>query len=135
MNSKKIRNQKQIARPLRRNISYHIVPLSIHLRNSAKRSTQTFKDHFIASICSDYPKYPAQEWDRLLLQATMNLIFVRKSCTNPKLSAYAAIFGIHYFNWCPLALPGTKLIVHDGFGLLMEQMNDILSHQCNIIDV
>ena len=31
--------------------------------------------------------------------------------TNPKISAYAAIFGIHDFNRCQLSPPGTKLIV------------------------
>ena len=37
--------------------------------------------------------------------------------TNPKLSAYAAIFGIHDFNRCPLAPPGTKVIVHERTGI------------------
>ena len=43
----------------------------------------------------------------------MTLNVLRTSRTNPKLSAYAAIFGIHDFNRFPLAPPGTKLIVHE----------------------
>ena len=43
----------------------------------------------------------------------MTLNMLRNSRTNPKLSAYAAIFVIHDFNRCPLAPPSTKLFVHD----------------------
>ena len=43
----------------------------------------------------------------------MNPNILWTSRTNPKLSAYVAIFGIHDFNRRPLAPPGTKVIVHD----------------------
>ena len=51
---------------LKKNIPYQIIPPYIHLRNATERSIQTFKDHFIAGLCSTYPKYPDQEWYRLL---------------------------------------------------------------------
>ena len=47
-------------------IIQQIVPPYIHLRNATERSIQTFKCHFIAGLCSTYPKYPDQEWYRLL---------------------------------------------------------------------
>ena len=43
----------------------------------------------------------------------MNLNTLCTSSANPKLLAYAAIFSIHDFNRCPLAPPGTKVIVHE----------------------
>ena len=43
----------------------------------------------------------------------MTLTLLHTSYNNPKLSAYAAIFGIPDFNRCPLAPPGTKVIVHE----------------------
>ena len=43
----------------------------------------------------------------------MTLNLLRRSRTNQKLSDYAAIFGIHDFNRCPIAPPGTKVIVHE----------------------
>ena len=98
---------------LQQKISYQLVPPHIHFWNTTERSIQTFKDYFIAGICSTDPKYPAQEWDRLLSQATITLNILQTSMTNPKLSAYAAIFGINDFNWCPLAPPGNKVIVHE----------------------
>ena len=47
---------------------------------------------------------------------TMTLFLLRTSHTNPKLSEYEAIFGIHDFNRFPLAPTGTKVIVHDNTG-------------------
>ena len=93
---------------LKKNISYQSFTPHIHLRNAAERSIQTFKDHFIAGPCSTDPKYSAQEWDRLLPQNSMTLNMLWDSRTNPKLSAYAAIFDIHDFNWCSLAPPVPK---------------------------
>ena len=72
-----------------------------------------FKDHFISDLCSTNAKYPAQEWDHLLPQATMTLNLLLTSRTTPKLSAYAAIFGIHDFNRCHLSPPSTKVIFHE----------------------
>ena len=42
---------------------------------------------------------------------TLNLL--RSSRVNPKLSAYAQIFGIFDFNRTPLAPPGTKVLLHE----------------------
>ena len=94
-------------------ISYQLVPQHTSLRNAAERAIQNFKYQFIASLCSNDPKYLSQEWDRLLSKAPMNLNLLRTSGTNPKISAYATIFGIHDFNRCPLEPPGTKSIVHE----------------------
>ena len=97
---------------LQQKISYQLVPLYIHCWNFAERAIQTPKYHFIAGLCAIYPKYPSQEWDSLLPQATMNLNLLWTSRTNPKLSAYSVIFIIHYFNWCSLEPPGTRVIFH-----------------------
>ena len=95
------------------NIPYQIFLPYIHRRNAEGRSNQTFKEQFIVVLCSTDPKYPAQEWDRLLPQATMTLNLLRTSITNSTLWNYDAIFGIHDFNWCLLVPPGTKVIVHE----------------------
>ena len=72
---------------LQQKISYQLVPPSIHSWNAAERDIQIFTDHFIAGLCSNYPKYPGQEWYRLLPQATMNLNLLWTSKKNPKLSS------------------------------------------------
>ena len=80
---------------LNKKIPYQLVPLHIHRLNYAERSIQPFKDHFITVLCSTDPKYPAQEWYRLLPQATMTINLLCTYRTNPKLSAYVTIIGIN----------------------------------------
>lgn len=98
---------------LKYKVNYQLVPPHVHRRNAAERAIQTFKAHFIAGLCSTDPAFPANQWDRLLPQATLTLNLLRNSRVNPKLSAHAAIYGIHDFNKCPLAPPGTRVIIHE----------------------
>ena len=125
---------------LNQKIYYQLVPPHIHLPKCRRRSIQTFKDHFIDGFFSTEPKYPPKEWDHLLPQASMTLNLLRTSRTNPKLSAYAAIFGIHDFNRRPLAPPVPKWLCMRklttvGIGTPMERTNGIFSHQWNTIYV
>jgi hypothetical protein len=98
---------------LKRKIKYQLVPPHIHRQNLAERAIQTFKAHFIAGLCTTDPEFPAAEWDRLLPQAIITLNHLRNSRLNPRLSSHAALFGMYDFNTCPLAPPGTKVIVHE----------------------
>ena len=93
-------------------IAYQLVPPHIHRRNAAERAIQAFKHHFLATLSSCDPDYPAAEWDRLLPQAEITLNLLRNSRANPKLSSYAYLFGNFDFNATPLAPPGTKVLVH-----------------------
>ena len=58
------------------NIDYQLVPPHIHRRNAAERAIRTFKNHFIAGLCSLDPNFPMHLWDLLLPQAelTRNLL-------------------------------------------------------------
>ncbi len=78
-----------------------------HCVNAAERAIQTFKDHFIASLCPVDKAFPIQLWDQLLEQAQDSLNMLRTSQTNPKLSAYQVLEGVHDFNHTPWAPPGT----------------------------
>lgn len=94
------------------NQQYELVPPNIHQRNAAEKVIRTFKNHFLSGLASCDPTFPIQEWDRLLHQCEVTLNFLRKSCTNPKLSAWATINGVHNFIKHPMAPPGTKILVH-----------------------
>jgi hypothetical protein len=59
-------------------ITYQLSPPHIHRRNNAERAIQTFKNHFIAGICSVDPTFPLKLWDKLLPQATITLNLLRK---------------------------------------------------------
>ena len=94
-------------------IDYQLVPPHIHRRNPAERAIRTFKNHFIAGLCSTDSNFPMQCWCRLLNQAEMTLNMLRPSRLNNKLSEYAQINGAFDYNATPLAPPGTKILVHE----------------------
>ena len=48
------------------NINYQLVPPSNNRANDAERAIQTFKNHFIAGLCSIEKEFHIQLWDRLL---------------------------------------------------------------------
>ena len=92
---------------------FQIVPPHLHRRNSAERAIQTFKNNFIAGLASVNKKSPIHLWCRLLPHCLLTLNLLRPSRINPKLSAYAQLYGAFEFNRTPLAPPGTKIIIHD----------------------
>ena len=94
------------------NVTFELVPPNQHRRNAAERAICTFKNHLLAGLATCDPAFPIREWDRLLSQAEPTINLLRNSHLNPKLSAWAYLFGQFDFNKCPLLPPGTKVIVH-----------------------
>jgi hypothetical protein len=97
-------------------MNYQLVPPHIHRRNVAEWAIRTFKNHFIAGLCSTHPDFPLQLWDGLLPQAEITLNLLCVSRTQPSLSAYQAVFGTFDYNRHPLMPLGTKVIVHENQG-------------------
>ena len=56
--------------------------------------------------------FPLSEWVCLLEQADIILSLLSSARSNPKLSAYAYMFGKFNFFATPLAPPGTKIVAH-----------------------
>ena len=54
-------------------VEFQLVPPHVHRRNAAERAIRTFKNHFIAGLCSTDPNFPLHLWDRLLPQALITL--------------------------------------------------------------
>lgn len=84
----------------------------LHRRNAAERAIRTFKNHFIAGLCSVDKNFPLHLWDKMLPQAELTLNLLRGSRINPKLSAHAQMNGHFDFNRTPLAPPGIRVLVH-----------------------
>jgi hypothetical protein len=61
------------------NINYQWVPPGTHCRNAAERAIQTFKNHFIAGLCSIDKDFPLHLWDRLVEQRFITLNLLRGS--------------------------------------------------------
>ena len=96
-----------------KNITLQKTPSAVHRRNAAERAIQTFKNHFVAGLCSTDPQFPLHLWDRLLPQATLTLNHLRQSRLNPTLSAYAQVFGLYDFKANPIAPPGIHVIAYE----------------------
>jgi hypothetical protein len=94
-------------------MEYQLVLLHIHQRNAAERNIQTFKNHFVAGLCSTHPDLPLRLWDGLLPQAEIMLNLLRTSRSKPHLSIYKALFGKFDYNKNPLMPPGTKVVIHE----------------------
>ena len=96
-----------------KNVNFQLVPPHNHRRNAAERCIRTFKNHFIAGICSTHPNFPLNQWDSLLPQAEITLNLLRPSRINPKLSGYSLLNGEFNYNRTPIAPLGTRVIVHE----------------------
>eukprot|EP00978_Attheya_sp_CCMP212_P022418 scaffold66914_cov33-Attheya_sp.AAC.5 len=48
------------------NIKYQLAPPGNHRMNNAERAIQTFKNNFVAGLCSVDASFPLQKWDRML---------------------------------------------------------------------
>ena len=89
------------------------MPPHQHRRNAAERAIQTWKNHFISGLSSTDPTFPLNAWDYLLPQCDITLNLLRSSRRQPHLSAHACLFGNYDFNRTPLAVPGTRVVIHD----------------------
>ena len=69
-------------------IQFQLVPPHMHRINAVERAVRTFKNNFIAALCTVDPLVPFYLWDRLLTQFTMTLNMLRQYQLNPGLSAY-----------------------------------------------
>ena len=55
------------------NVDFQLVPPHLHRRNAAERAIRTWKNHFIAGLCTVDPNFPLNLWDSLIPQATLSL--------------------------------------------------------------
>ena len=73
----------------------------------------TFKYQFLDGLCSVQPNFPMHPWCLLIPLATTTLNLLRPSWINPWISATALLNGAFDYNKTPLALPGTKVLLHN----------------------
>jgi hypothetical protein len=94
------------------NIALQLVTPHLHRQNAAERAIQTFKNHFVAGLCSVDKQFPMHLWCELLPQATLTLNLMQTSCINPTISAATQLCGKFDFNRTPLAPPDTRVVAH-----------------------
>ena len=92
--------------------TYQLVPPDMHRRNAAERAIRTFKAHFLTTLASIDPTFPANRWDLLLPQAELTINLLRQARTNPLISAWECINGPFNFDATPMGSPGCRALIH-----------------------
>ena len=95
------------------NITVQLAPARCHRINAEEREIRTFKNHFIAGLCTAHKHFPLNKCDSLLPQAVMILNLLRTLRLDPKLSAHALLNGLYDFNATPMAPLGSMILVHE----------------------
>jgi hypothetical protein len=54
-------------------IAVQLVPPHLHQQNAAERAIRTFKNYFVAGLCSVDKQFPMHLWCELLHQITLTL--------------------------------------------------------------
>ena len=65
-------------------MTYQLVPPDDHRQNIAMKTIQTWKDHFVAVCSGVFTNFPMHLWYRLIPQAEIQLLLLRKSNVNSK---------------------------------------------------
>ena len=94
-------------------MTYQLVPPDDHRRNIAEKTIQTWKDHFILVCSGVSAHFPMHLWCRLIPQAEKQLLLLRQSNVNPKISAFAYLYGPHNYNAQPFVPIGMEAMIHD----------------------
>eukprot|EP01034_Spumella_vulgaris_P028005 gene28005-34797_t len=89
------------------------VPPGTHRANKAERAIRTWKNHFIATLCTTDPSFPLIAWDELLEQAELTLNLMRSSGATRHISAWHQLHGQFNFDHTPIAPPGMRVVVHE----------------------
>ena len=94
-------------------MTYQLVPPDDHRQNIAEKTIQTQKDHFIA-LCSDVSaNFPMHIWCSLIPQTEKQLLLLRQWNVNPKISAFAYLYGPHDYNAQIFVPIGMKAMIHN----------------------
>ena len=97
-------------------MTYQLVPPDNNRCNIAEKDIQTLKDHFVAVLSGIDNKFPMHLWCRLLPQVEKQLMLLMKTNINPKISAYAYLYGPHNYNAHPFVTIGMEAMVPDDPG-------------------
>jgi hypothetical protein len=79
----------------------------------AKKSIQTFKDHFIGILSGCAKTMPMHLWCQLLPQVEQQILLLRQSQVNSGMLAYAHVYqGQHNYSKHPFVPIGMESLVH-----------------------
>lgn len=94
------------------NLTIERAPPQNHRTLRAERAIQTWKNHFIATLCTAPDHFPLTEHDRLLPYSLLTLNLMRESHTRPGISAWEHIHGPLNWPGCIFAPPGLAVLAY-----------------------
>ena len=97
-------------------MTYHIFTPDDHRRNIAEKFFQLWKDHFIAILSCAAKTFPLYLWCQVIPQAERQLLLLRQSSTNPKISSYAHLYGTQDYSALLFVPIGMGKLVHKNPG-------------------
>ena len=89
-------------------MSYQLVPPDVHCQNIAEREIQTWKSHWIGILAGTAATFPLHLWCQIIPQAERQLLLLSETNLNPNISAYAYVYGQHYYNAAPFVPIGME---------------------------
>ena len=93
-------------------IKYQLVPPHNHITSFSEKAIQTSKGSFMTALVSLNPVFPISEWIRIVEQGELALNIIRATRSNPKLSAFAYLFGQFDYYVTPPAPPDIYKLTH-----------------------
>ena len=94
-------------------MTYQLVPPDDNRRNISEKAIQFWKDHFIAVLSGAAITFPLRLWFQFIPQAERQLLLLRQSNTNPKISSYAHLYGEHDYSALPFVPISMETLVHE----------------------
>ena len=94
-------------------MNFQLMPSDDHRRNLEEKAIKTLKDHFIGIMCGTAVALPVQIWWQAITQAQQELLLLRKSNVNTKVSEYSQVYGPHDHNAVPFFPIVMETLVHD----------------------
>ena len=91
-------------------VAYQLTPRGKHSRNSSEKEIQTWKYHFLSGMVSTHTEFTLSQWCKLFEQGNITLKLLRPSKLNPKISAYAQVFGNSHYQKTTLPPSGIKVL-------------------------
>ena len=94
-------------------MTFQLVPPDKHRRNIAEKAIQFWKDHFVSVLSGAASTFPLRLWCQVIPQTERQLLLLRQSNVNPKISSYAHLYGPHDYAALPVVPIGMETLVHD----------------------
>ena len=93
-------------------INLQLTLKGLHCRNLVECAIKTYKNHFIANICSTHTDFPPNLWDKPVPQSVLIINLLRPACLNRNISAHAYLHVAFAYNQTHIVPSDIKIIDH-----------------------